>query len=264
MISYNNGIDCDSGNLSVPLLDPGFMRGQVAYEAIRVYEGRFFDFEAHLNRFLFSIEKLQMPTLKFDLKKVCSELNEKNKHAPCLYRIYYTPGIDQKGALYIFSDPIKAKTSSLEKICTHPTFRNDPLIKSTNYGPALAALNKVRKKNFDDVLFIGKENELLELCFSNFFAIKDNELITPKDDVLPGVTRKHILSIARKVGLIPICRKIYLKEVATFDEVFHTNTTKEVVPICQINDTHFLKHQKTLQLHKAFSSHVNFMPLLPA
>lgn len=256
MISYNNGTDCDSGDLSIPILDPGFMRGHVAYEAIRVYEGHFFDFQTHLDRLLFSIEKLRMPELKIDLKKICADLNKKNDYKLCLFRIYYTPGVDLKGAVYIFCDPITTKVSRPEKVCTAPTFRNDPLIKSTHYGPALAALDKAKDEGFDDVLFIGKDHELLELAFSNFFAIKGNELLTPDADVLPGVTRKHILKIADKVGLTPICRQIKISEVVTFDEVFHSNTTKEVMPISQVDDILFPSHEKTHKLHEAFGAEI--------
>lgn len=256
MISYNDGQYCKNGDLSISINDPGFMRGQVAYEAIRVYEGELFDFEGHLERLHFSLKKLAIKAPKIDLKKICRELNKKNEGKPCLFRIYFTPGIDQKGSVYIFSDPITPISKKSHRVCTAPSFRSNPLIKSTHYGPAMSELATAEKNGFDDVLFVTKEGDLLELAFSNFFAIKDDELLTPSDGILPGVTRKHILEIASQVRLSPVCRQINIRELPTFDEVFHTNTTKEVMPISQIDEISYPSHRKTTEIHEAFKDYL--------
>ncbi len=252
MISYNNGIYCQNEQMLIPISDPGFMRSQAAYEAIRVYEGQLFDFQGHYDRFLFSIKELMLPGLKVDLKKICESLSIKNQNVPSLLRIYQTAGIDQKGATYVLAEPLDTQYKKTSKICTFPNFRTHPLIKATHYAPALSANTLAMQQGFDETLFVSEKGDLLELSFSNFFAIKDDLLLTPEKDVLPGITRKHLLKLASSVGLIPTERVLNIRELPSFDEVFHSNTTKEIVPITQINDIIYPCHKKTLTLHEAF------------
>ncbi|MGZ4773307.1 MAG: hypothetical protein ACXV3B_11555, partial [Ilumatobacteraceae bacterium] len=50
-IAYMNGTYCPLGEASVPLLDPGFTRGDAVYDTVSVWGGQFFRLDDHVARF---------------------------------------------------------------------------------------------------------------------------------------------------------------------------------------------------------------------
>ena len=77
-----------------------------------------------------------------------------------------------------------------------------------------------------------------EASKSNVFAIINNTVITPPDDlVLPGITRKYVLEVCREMGIPVRMRAIQLEEIEKVDGLFLTGTSIHVLPVCQVNDT---------------------------
>jgi branched-chain amino acid aminotransferase len=78
-----------------------------------------------------------------------------------------------------------------------------------NYGPTIAPGNDAVKQGYDQVLWLfGEEHQICEIGAMNVFFImktKDGktEVVTPplsRGDILPGVTRRSILDLARETG----------------------------------------------------------------
>ena len=86
-----------------------------------------------------------------------------------------------------------------------------------------------------EILYIF-ENNVLECSTSIFFLIKNNTVITPKKNILLGITRNFILNLVMKEFSIEE-RDIHFDELARADEAFITATNKEVLPIVQIDST---------------------------
>lgn len=86
----------------------------------------------------------------------------------------------------------------------------------------------------DDILYFNKES-ITEFPRSNVFIVTaDNKLITPAQNILHGITRKKIVSLA--AGMIPVEeRDITVDELMNASEVFTTSTTKKVLPVMKIN-----------------------------
>jgi branched-chain amino acid aminotransferase len=80
--------------------------------------------------------------------------------------------------------------------------------------------------------------EIAECTTSNLFIVKDGAALTPPLDagLLPGITREFVFELGADVG-IPV-REAVLRDDDLFgaDEAFLTSTTREVVPIVQIDD----------------------------
>ncbi|KAL2894931.1 Branched-chain-amino-acid aminotransferase 2 chloroplastic [Bienertia sinuspersici] len=108
----------------------------------------------------------------------------------------------------------------------------------SNYGPALRPLVKAKSKGFSDVLYLdsvhGKYIEEVSSC--NIFMVKENIISTPpvKGTILPGVTRKSIIEIARDLGYRVEERPIAVEELLEADEVFGTGTAVVVAPVGSI------------------------------
>ena len=68
--------------------------------------------------------------------------------------------------------------------------------------------------------------------------VRDREVATPPlvDDVLNGITRRAIMTIAADAGYDVVARRIDRSELYLADEVFLTGTGVQVAPIASIDD----------------------------
>ena len=114
----------------------------------------------------------------------------------------------------------------------------NPLIKSNNLlNNALAMQEAFRRGGFEGVMR-NYRGELAECTQSNLFIVKNGAALTPPLDagLLPGITREFLFEVGAEVG-IPV-REAVLRDEDLFgaDEAFLTSTTREVVPIVQVDD----------------------------
>ncbi|XP_044488484.1 branched-chain-amino-acid aminotransferase 6-like isoform X2 [Mangifera indica] len=97
-----------------------------------------------------------------------------------------------------------------------------------NYAAIYRTISEAKAKGFSDVLFLdvvtGKRIE--EASTSNIFIVKGNIISTPatQGTILPGITRKSIIEIARVLGYQVEERDILVEELFDAEEVFCTGT----------------------------------------
>ncbi|XP_078435470.1 branched-chain amino acid aminotransferase 2, chloroplastic-like isoform X2 [Wolffia australiana] len=107
-----------------------------------------------------------------------------------------------------------------------------------NYAPVLKAQREAKRKGFTEVLFLDSVNNryLEEASSCNVFVVKDNVIATPatRGTILPGVTRKSMIHLARNLGYQVEERLVSVDELADADEVFCTGTAVVVAPVGSI------------------------------
>ncbi|KAL0300382.1 UNVERIFIED_CONTAM: Branched-chain amino acid aminotransferase 2, chloroplastic [Sesamum angustifolium] len=107
-----------------------------------------------------------------------------------------------------------------------------------NYGAVLNAQIAAKAKGFSDVLYLDSIHNtyLEEVSSSNIFLVKGNLISTPtiNGTILPGITRKSILDLARSLGFQVEERLIRVDELVDADEVFCTGTAVVVSPVGSI------------------------------
>ncbi|KAM4121537.1 hypothetical protein ACB094_01G013300 [Castanea mollissima] len=108
----------------------------------------------------------------------------------------------------------------------------------TNYAPGLKALTKAKNRGFSDVLYLDSVNKknIEEVSSCNIFIVKGNAISTPaiNGTILPGVTRRSIIEIARDHGYQVKERVIPIDELTDADEVFCTGTAVGVASVGSI------------------------------
>ena len=145
------------------------------------------------------------------------------------------------------------------KLISYQYQRDLPEVKSTNYLMAVYLRNAMRQAGASDVLYHDGKFAL-ETTRSNLFIItSEGVLVTPKERILKGITRKHLLKVAAE--LMPVEeRAIRLEELGQAQEVFISSTTKGAMPVRQI-DEHVVADGKpgsiTKQLREAFQNYLN-------
>ena len=261
---YHNGQFTPSAETQLNVMDLGVLRGYSLFDYFRTYNKIPFQWDAYWQRFENSAKWLQIPIplTKEEVYNIVLQLVEKSNQPDIAIRLVLTGGNTLDGIsssepnFFVIAEKITAITEDEVqkgiKVLTHEYVRDIPEIKTTDYKHLLYLQSELKKQNAKDVLFV-KDGIISELSRSNVFVFKGNMLITPKENILKGITRKTILEIAQKQYEI-VERNITLEELLTADEVFTTSTTKKVLTISQI-DNHILSEgigENTKQLLSAF------------
>jgi len=273
MFHYLEGKIIKTKEPKISAFDLGFLRGYGIFDYIRTYGPLPFLLKEHLSSFLkrAKLSELKIPLSLSKIKKIIFELSKKNYQGKDLgFRIILTAGPDalysqKKGnSFLILTNNIQEYPLSFYqkgiKIISSPKERSIASLKSlSSYFVSFKEYLRAQKKNFNDVLFLDKDKKILECFTSNFFAVKNKELITPKinEKIFAGTTRNLVLKIAKENNLKVKERNIFFNEIKNFSEAFLTSTSKEIMPVSQI-DRFKLKAPGplTLFLMKLFRNYV--------
>jgi branched-chain amino acid aminotransferase len=140
------------------------------------------------------------------------------------------------------------------KLITARLQRTEPDAKTTNYLVAIRALKEAARRNASDALFVNERGHVLEATRSNFFIFRGDTLVTPGAGVLKGITRNVVLDLAMERFPIEE-RPILLDELALADEAFITASSREIMPVVQIDDLRIgkgLPGRRTYELEQRF------------
>lgn len=120
------------------------------------------------------------------------------------------------------------------KIITHEFVRDLPQAKTINYSMGIWLDDKLKNANATDVLY-SRQGVVSEFPRCNFFMVtQDQKVMTPAEDVLHGITRKNVLSLASR-NFASEEATITIDMVRSASEAFLTSTTKRVIPIVEID-----------------------------
>ncbi|KAJ6811849.1 branched-chain-amino-acid aminotransferase 5, chloroplastic-like [Iris pallida] len=107
-----------------------------------------------------------------------------------------------------------------------------------NYASVLKAQSIAKANGYSDVLYLDSVHKkyLEEVSSCNVFVLKDKVISTPaiKGTILPGITRKSIIDVARSQGFQVEERLVSVDELLDADEVFCTGTAVVVSPVGSI------------------------------
>ena len=108
-----------------------------------------------------------------------------------------------------------------------------------NYAASLYANNKAHEMGYACEFYLdAKEKKYIDECgAANFFGIKDNTYVTPKStSILPSITNKSLMQLAKDCGMKVECRQIPEEELETFEEAGACGTAAVISPISRIDD----------------------------
>ncbi len=90
----------------------------------------------------------------------------------------------------------------------------------------------------DEAIVLNKNGYVSEGSAENIFIIRNGKLITPpvSDDILEGITRNAIITIAKDLGYQVEERHIARTELYVADEVFFCGTGAQVSPVVEIDN----------------------------
>lgn len=232
---------------ALPVSDLSIQRGYGLFDYLKVVDGVPLYLEEHLDRLYFSAEQMHLPMLtsREEFKDIIRELMERNLLPHSGIRITLTGGLSLDGYsiavpnLVVSQSPLTLPNAQAFrkgiKLMTFGHQRQLPHIKTTDYIMAIWLQPKVKEQDADDVLYC-PGGMVGECPRANLFAVIDGVLVTPSENILKGVIRRQVLLLAK--GLIAAEeRDLTLEELKKAEEIFITSTTKQILPVRQVDDT---------------------------
>jgi branched-chain amino acid aminotransferase len=123
------------------------------------------------------------------------------------------------------------------------------------------AKHAAQAAGFDDALMLDWRDQVAEATGANVFFVFNGELHTPIPDCfLDGITRRTVMSIARRHEMKVVERVILPHEISTASEVFLAGTAAEVTPVRQIAEHHYTPGPITETLTREYNALVRMAP----
>lgn len=246
--AYVNGKIVDINKPAVALNDIGLLRAHGVFDFLRTYNGKLFHYSDHFSRFVNSAKTigLAVPSKKDEVGKMIYHLMKQNKVKEASIRLLCSGGPSVDGYLpagkptfAILLEDIYTVSPKLyqtgAKVITCEHERVFPSAKTINYTLAITLIKNKKQAGAIELLYT-KNGRILECEKSNFFLVRPGKLITADKDILKGITRKIVISLAKKLGLVVEERDVLVDEIGDADEAFLTSTVKHVLPIVKIDD----------------------------
>jgi len=236
-------IPSDEANLNVS--DLAIQRGYGIFDFFKTIDGKPVSLEDHLDRLYRSavLMRLEFKQSRDEVMGKIIRLIENNNLKDSGIKMILTGGFSPDGFniaepnLIISQQAFEIPRTMSEKgisILTHEYQRQFSNAKTLDYLQAIWLQPILKEKKADDVLYYS--NGLIRECpRANIFIVtKDQKVLTPESGMLKGVTRKHVLEIAG-ARYVTEARDVSLEELRNAGEVFITSTTKNILPVVQVD-----------------------------
>lgn len=220
--------------------DDALLRGRAAFETLRVYDGRPFRQEAHLERLAGSASRLGLePLPAAELEELSALALAEAGRSEAVLRLYWTAG--SVGLALVSELPegleeLRARglrlAALLGPVAEAPWLLGG--VKSTSYAVNMAAIDEARRRGADDAVFVSPEGIVLEGPTTNIWWRRGETLYTPALElgILAGVTRAALLKLAD----LPVVEGAFpLAELSAADEAFTSSSVREVVPVVDLD-----------------------------
>lgn len=266
LFGFFNGCFLPKQEISLSIDDLGFSRGYSLFEHGRSYDGLLFHMQEHLTRLKNGADNLflSIPHSFQDLEKICYTLLEKNEIQDMGFKIYLSAGVSvsglklpEEGTFIISPYALPPYQESLmEGIHLHTTKlqRAFAAYKTTFYLPAFVA--KKQNPLADEILFLSSSDHLLESSTAGFLAFLGDTLVVPQGPLLKSITQEMLIRLAQSHFKIER-RALHYEEIPHFTEAFLCSTSKEILPIKQIDHYKMsLEHTNTKVLKNLLNDYI--------
>lgn len=249
MIRYHalNGQLTEAAHTSLHVSDLAILRGYGIFDFFLVREGKPLFIEDYLDRFFRSAAfmELDLPVSRETLHQTILQVIAANSLRQGAIRLLATGGYAEDSFTpvspnwLVLAHPHKSYAEELftngVKLLLHEFQRDLPQAKSINYARAIRMHKEMKEARAFEALYHNGA-EVLESFRSNVFFVFDGPVLaTPSENILLGVTRKHILKMAP--DLLPTeVRRIGVNEISGAREAFLTGSNKAILPVVQIGD----------------------------
>jgi len=247
----------DQADAKISVFDHGLLYGDGVFEGIRVYNGRIFEIDAHIDRLYESAKviRLNIYMTKKELIGAAKKTTEANGVIDGYIRLVVTRGVGTLGlnpficensCVFIIADNIQLYPEELYekglKVVSATTIRNHPLaippqIKSLNYLNNILAKIEALDNDVPEAIMYNHEGYVAEASGDNVFIVRDGVIYAPPAEAgsLEGITRSLVITLAKKEGFDFVEKNLTKFDLYVSDEIFLTGTAAEVIGVVEID-----------------------------
>ncbi|WP_422484409.1 aminotransferase class IV [Gudongella sp. DL1XJH-153] len=217
--------------------------GPAIYEVVRVVKGNPMFLEDHLERMFGSakLADLRIPYNRDEIRSQVLRLIKANNIDNNNIKILYT--LDESEveiflvyAVESFYPPENYYREGI-KVILFEHQRENPNAKVQHSDFRQRVKNAMNNKDAFEALLVNGQGHILEGSRSNMFYVMNNTLYTaPAEDVLLGITRKHIIALSMKLGYPVLERRLGRDELDKLEGLFISGTSVGVLPVSWIDD----------------------------
>jgi branched-chain amino acid aminotransferase len=253
-----NGIVVPAEEARVSVLDNGFAFGDSVYEVLRTYGGRAFEPGRHFRRLRASAARLGFPVPTDDaaLLAQVDGLLARSPGGESYIRIIVSRGLGDCSysfdrvvgpTVVMIQKPLPPyppwhyeegiKVAAVDVRRNHPRAL-DPAIKSSNLLNNVLAMREAQARGAEEPVLLNQEGFVAEGASTNVFLVRGGRVLTPplSAGILAGITREVVLEILPGLGVPAREEPLRLEDLLGADEAFMTSTTREVVPVRQVDE----------------------------
>jgi len=240
---------------SISVYDSGFLSGDSIFEGVRIYNGKAFKLDEHIDLLWDCAHALKM-VLSFtreDVRNAVLELLRMNNHTDGVHvRIQVTRGKMKQhlmnpasavgnASLVIYAAPaplnpeqgVKIITSSIRRV---PPDCLDQKLHTCNKVNSLLAKLEANLAGVAEALMLDINGFVAECATTNVFFIKDEKVMTPMlKSCKMGITRQLVIDGAKELGYDVFEKDLTLYNVYTADECFFCGTYGGLKPVIDVD-----------------------------
>jgi len=239
----------------VSVFDSTVQGGDAVWEGVRIYDGKIFCLDKHLNRLMASAKAMafaHIPTKAFITNALMQTLKANNQKDETHVRLTLSrglkitsgmdPRLNQFGSTLIIVAEWKPPVYPPSiKLITASQRRNSPMcldskIHHNNLINNILAKIEANFAGVDAAIMLDIYGFVSEANGVNIFMIKDGTVFTSHADAcLPGITRATVIEICKSNHLPIVERNVSITEFYSADEVFVTGTMGELTAVSEID-----------------------------
>jgi len=224
-----DGTLMDSDEMRIPVTDEGLLRGDGVFEVLRLYAGRPFGLDEHLERMARSAATLRLPLDIDAVRADVATVLDAAALGDAQLRLLVTRGGRRIGIVEPLADVVP--TIAVATITYAPSRILDG-VKSLSYAANMLATRLAREQGADEALLVTPHGRVLEAPTASFFYVLDGRLWTPplEDHILDSITRRVLLAATDAAERITT-----RDDLTQLSEAFLASSTREVHPVHAID-----------------------------
>lgn len=250
---YLNGEYLPESEAKISIFDRSVLFGDAIYEVAGVSESSLINFDSHIDRYLTSLEKLEIPApLKRDeVLSAFRELIKLNNLVEGLVYLHVSRGVADRDftwhkdlipTVFMFTQTKTREQFDLSekgiKLKSYPDIRwarRD--IKSANLLGQVLAKKAAKDAGANEALLVDDEGYVTECASSSFFIVRGKQILTRSltSDILAGRTRLAILELCAANDIELVETKFTLQDALGADEAMNSAASNHMLPVIEID-----------------------------